>query len=181
MGALNLYQTPHQTLNLYLLPKLEFIFHFALCSQSLPVTFSKQCSAFPRQLGEVPPTQILFYLRQTDRQTSTFTLPELWEKPRLTDVFETRCVCTQLNTNTAASLTTSTGRGTWVYWLNGKILHWQTNVSLGLSNAQLLHLSEFSKLPSQWDGASLHFTVSKLGCCKRSNARCKGLVRVRPM
>lgn len=67
MGTLNLYQTPHQTLNLYLLPKLEFIFHFALCSQSLPAMFSKQCSAFPRQLGEVPPTQILFYLRQTDR------------------------------------------------------------------------------------------------------------------
>lgn len=56
----------HQTLNPYLLLKLEFISLFALCSQSLPFTFSKQCSEFPRQLGEIPPTQILFYLRQTD-------------------------------------------------------------------------------------------------------------------
>lgn len=57
----------HQMLNPDLLLKFEFIFLFALCSQSLPFTFSKQRSEFPRQLGEVPPTQILFYSRQTDQ------------------------------------------------------------------------------------------------------------------
>ena len=123
LSSYNASTLTHQTLNWYLLLKSRIYFLLFVAKASL-LRFQSGAQ-FPRELGEVPPTQILFYLRQTEKH---FHSTSHEKSPIQAAVFETQWVCTWLNANAAASLATNTGRGTRGYCSSGKIIHLQINV-----------------------------------------------------